>query len=175
MDEVRISVELPRGVEDAWRALFDPAARRIWWGRRVDLPEERGGGFIEYWRDGEGHERSSRGEVLELRRPELLRLSWLDDDWPEPTSVELRLEPGKQGSHLELVHSGFEKLGPKLLYNLEEYQHGWEALLDDLRTYLAGRAEELDADAADDDEPTESEDAAESEAEETASDAGEPS
>jgi hypothetical protein len=58
--------------------------------------------------------------------------------------VELKLASKRGSTNLTLVHTGFETLGPKLQFNVEEYTGGWEALLDDLRTYLEGRAVELE-------------------------------
>lgn len=152
MSEVAINIELSRGVEEVWRAIFDHRVRRVWWSRSVALNDEPGSSFVELWRDGEGHEIHSRGEVLEIQPQRLLRLSWRDDDWPVETEVTLRLEPLESGCRLELTHNGFSDLGPKLLFNLEEYQTGWADLLEELRSYLAGRAEELGESDEEDDE-----------------------
>ncbi|MCX7022723.1 MAG: SRPBCC domain-containing protein [bacterium] len=152
MAEIHLQVQLSRPPADVWKALFIPAARRIWWAYSIQLQPESGSPFFEYWRDGEGHERISRGKVLSIKKQRLLRLSWQDDDWPVATQVEFRLASKRGATSLILVHSGFEVLGPKLQYNVEEYTNGWEALLEDLRTYLEGPAEEL-AEPLEDDEP----------------------
>jgi uncharacterized protein YndB with AHSA1/START domain len=149
MDQVRISIEIPREPAQVWRALFTPAVRRLWWAPRVNLKPEAGSTFIEYWRDGDGRERTSEGKVVEVRDNELLALSWRDDDWPAATTVKLELTRSKSGSTLELLHQGFEALGPSLQYNVEEYQQGWTSLLEDLRDYLAGAAVELEEPIAD--------------------------
>ncbi|OGD79416.1 MAG: hypothetical protein A2Y64_04020 [Candidatus Coatesbacteria bacterium RBG_13_66_14] len=143
MAEIHLQVQLSRPPADVWNALFYPAARRIWWAYGIQLRSESGSPFFEYWRDGEGHERVSRGKVLAVKKLRLLRLSWQDDDWPVATQVEFRLASKRGATSLNLVHSGFEALGPKLQYNVEEYTSGWDALLEDLRTYLQGPAEEL--------------------------------
>jgi uncharacterized protein YndB with AHSA1/START domain len=152
MADIQLQVQLSRPPADVWKALFNQAARRIWWAYGIQLLPETGSPFFEYWRDGDGHERVSRGKVLSAKKNRLLRLSWQDDDWPTATQVEFRLASKRSTTNLTLVHSGFEALGPKLQYNIEEYTSGWEALLDDLRTYLEGPAEEL-AETPDDDEP----------------------
>jgi uncharacterized protein YndB with AHSA1/START domain len=143
MADIHLQVQLSRPPADVWTALFNPAARRIWWAYTIQLQPESGSPFFELWRDGEGHERISRGKVLAVKKQRLLRLSWQDDDWPAATQVELKLASKRGATNLTLTHSGFEALGPKLQYNVEEYTGGWEALLEDLRTYLEGPAEEL--------------------------------
>ncbi|HDR06190.1 MAG TPA: SRPBCC domain-containing protein [Candidatus Coatesbacteria bacterium] len=143
MAEIHLQVQLPRPPADVWKAVFSPAARQVWWAYGVQLHPQSGSHFYEFWRDGEGHNRVSRGRVLGLKKNRLLRLSWQDDDWPTATQVEIKLASRRDSTILNLAHTGFEALGPKLQYNVEEYTAGWEALLEDLRTYLEGPAEGL--------------------------------
>ncbi len=144
MTDIHLQVKLPRPPADVWEAIFTPAARRIWWAYNIQLRPETGTYFIEYWRDGDGHNRISKGKVLAVKTNKLIRLSWQDDDWPVATQVEIKLASRRGSTSLTLNHSGFESLGQKLQYNVEEYAGGWEALLDDLKTYLEGPMEELD-------------------------------
>jgi len=152
MADIQLHVQLSRPPADVWKAIFNPAARRIWWAYTIQLRPESGSTFYENWRDGDGHERVSRGKVLAAKKNRFLRLSWQDDDWPAATQVELKLASKRGTTNLTLIHSGFEALGPKLQYNVEEYTGGWEALLEDLRTYLEGPAGELE-ESPEDDEP----------------------
>lgn len=150
MNDVHLQVLLPRPPADVWRAIFNPAVRRIWWAYRMQLYPKTGSPFVEFWRDGEGHNRISKGKVLSTKKYRLVRISWQDDDWPVPTQVEIKLASRRGTTNLTLNHTGFDALGPKLHYNVEEYATGWEALLEELKTYLEGPAEELDEPAEED-------------------------
>ncbi|MCK4593477.1 SRPBCC domain-containing protein [bacterium] len=144
MSDIHLQIKLPRPPPDVWKAIFTPAARRIWWAYGIQLRPETDTPFIECWRDGNGHNRISKGKVLNVRMNRLIRLSWQDDDWPVATQVEIKLASKRGSTSLTLSHTGFESLGKKFQYNVEEYTGGWKALLEELKTYLEGPAEELD-------------------------------
>ncbi len=144
MDTIKLDRKLSRPPQEVWITLFSKNARRVWWGDRVQLHPEENSRFREYWRDADGRDRLSKGRILALEENRLVRISWKDDDWPEYTEVVITLTAEDNGTKLELVHDGFIKLGPKLHFNVEEYLHGWEALLDDLNIYLTTGGKELE-------------------------------
>jgi len=144
MDTIKLDCKLSLPPAKVWIVLFSKSSRRIWWGDRVQLHPEKDSRFREYWRDSNGRDRLSKGRMLELKKNALMRLSWKDDDWSEYTEVRITLTAEGEGTRLELVHDDFLKLGKKLHYNVEEYLHGWEALLEDLTQYLATGGEELE-------------------------------
>lgn len=85
--EIRLERTSKAPVDRLWETLVRPA---LWWGEDVLLEPRPGGLFHEPWRDVEG-QHHTRGKVLEIEPPRLLRLSWRDDDWDFGTQVRFSL------------------------------------------------------------------------------------
>lgn len=47
-------------------------------------------------------------------------------DWPVPTFWTIRLTPLYDGTLVEILHHGFERLGPKAAEILQGYEEGWD-------------------------------------------------
>ncbi|MFW6090376.1 MAG: SRPBCC family protein [Actinomycetota bacterium] len=135
--EESATVDVP--IDRAWHAIIDSAARSAWWSY-LSLEAEPGGRFEERWTDEDGRPKRTRGSVLALVPPELLRLSWADDDWPGTTEVEVRLHRTGGATTIQVRQRGWEGLddGEALA---EEHRAGWKMHLANLRNYL--RAESL--------------------------------
>ena len=91
---------------------FEPAV-----GSRVDMSVEI-----------DGEQRHFGGEVLVCERERELTFEsqWQPPlAWPVPTFWTIRLTPLYGGTHVELFHHGFERLGAEAGDNLEGYEEGW--------------------------------------------------
>lgn len=120
-----------------WRALADDAFRAAWW-PDLELDVRPGGRFVERWRDRDGVEKRTRGEVLEAVPPRLLRLTWRDDDWPAATEVLVSLEPIPRGTRITLRHDGWDWLGEPGRELRPAHEEGWRAHLDALARFSGG-------------------------------------
>lgn len=91
----------PRSV---WKALVDDEQRREWWSY-FSVRTELGGELLETWRDDEGREQQTRGEVLAIEPERRLRCSWQDAGWAAATEVEITLTGLIDGTKVDLRHS----------------------------------------------------------------------
>ncbi|WP_305983709.1 SRPBCC domain-containing protein [Roseibium sp. MMSF_3544] len=89
--------------ERVWDVLIRP---ELWWGSDIVLEACVGGRFHEPWHDSEG-QHHTRGRVIEIDAPRLLKLSWKDDDWSFETMVAIRLAAQGERCRIVLTHSGW--------------------------------------------------------------------
>ncbi len=100
-------------------------------GVRFDAAE--GGRLVESLADGG---ETVWGYVLDWNPPHRLRISWHPSrdcsrtQVHEATEVEVTFEAEGDGTRVELVHSGWERLGERALEARESYNEGWNAVLD---------------------------------------------
>lgn len=101
----------------------------------MDIDTRLAGHFEEHWADSEGRQMRTFGHVVDVIPGRLLRLSWTDEDWPEPTTVEIRLHDAAGGTAVVVHHSGWERLpdGEQLA---ARHLEGWQMHLDNLRAFL---------------------------------------
>lgn len=65
--------------------------------------------------------------VLEPERELSFESNWhAPYEWPVPTFWTFRLTPLYDGTHVELFHHGFERLGADAADELEGYEAGWD-------------------------------------------------
>jgi uncharacterized protein YndB with AHSA1/START domain len=123
-----------------WAALARPAQLANWWGDHVSLDARLGGALSERWRDAEGRESVTLGEVTALRPGELLALSWRDQDWAVGTEVRFEIEPlPDDRTRLTLTHSGWEAFPAEERDSIVfAHRSGWERHLANLREHLGG-------------------------------------
>jgi uncharacterized protein YndB with AHSA1/START domain len=134
---VRVSVDVGRGVEEAFRVFT--AEIGAWWpvaGHSVEpdrveavvLEGRPGGRLYERWHDGR---EADWGRVLAWEPPTRLLLAWKPNpERPSPTEVEVRfvaVEPGH--TRVELEHRGWERLGDPAAEARSSYQDGWPRVL----------------------------------------------
>ncbi|MET1411491.1 SRPBCC domain-containing protein [Roseibium sp. HPY-6] len=102
-DELMLEQSCAVPVVKVWKTLIRP---NLWWGDGVLLEPHEGGTFYEPWRDNAG-QHHTRGQVLKIEPPHLLRLSWRDDDWRFETEVSIQLVENGEGSLIVLAHRGW--------------------------------------------------------------------
>lgn len=129
-----IDIAAPRGV--VWRCLTETSCIRAWWNPGVSLAPRVGGRFTEPWRDADGREVVTSGEVVQLVEPETLVLTWADADWIAETTVWVQLTEQGGGTHLELVHAGWEQFPEDERSGLvANHSAGWQRHLQALKAY----------------------------------------
>jgi uncharacterized protein YndB with AHSA1/START domain len=94
------SIDIAASPDCVFRALTEPEALLAWWGDPTSYPATHwemdlrpGGKWLSRWKDlAAGTEFELGGEVLEIRAPHLLVVSWWDDRYPglEPRSSDTR-------------------------------------------------------------------------------------
>jgi uncharacterized protein YndB with AHSA1/START domain/catechol 2,3-dioxygenase-like lactoylglutathione lyase family enzyme len=142
------SIDIAAPAERVFRALTDPEALMAWWGDPTSYPAthweielRKGGKWLSRWKNlADGSEFELGGEVLEVRAPHLLVVSWWDDRYPglEHTTVRYEIERlPNGGSRVRVTHSGFD--GTRA--DFDDYNGGWSSVLSSLRTH----AETVDA------------------------------
>ena len=115
-----------------WQEFASFERLKGWFGRGHTLHryEPLLGGAVELSVDLEGVRRHFGGPIL-VFEPEAevsFACNWSDADmaWPVPTLWTLRLTPLYDGTHAEILHHGFERLGAEAGDNLEGYEGGWD-------------------------------------------------
>ncbi|TFV54892.1 SRPBCC domain-containing protein [Mycobacterium sp. PS03-16] len=136
----RIMPAPPAEVFDEW---LDPDALTEWMCPRpsrvvgVDL-DPRVDGILRFDVDDEGTRVLITGQFLEIDRPHLLRFTWSNSNWPDPTVtsvVEVRFTPaGESDTHMAIEH----RLVPATEF--DDFHNGWTLTAEQLVAVLAARA-----------------------------------
>lgn len=138
-DRIVIRLELPATAGAVWEVLVDPRHIAGWWSDYVRLEARPGGQLVERWSDG-SREVTTSGRVTHVDPPQLLELTWAEDDWPAETQVEFSLtEEGEaRRTELVLVHSGWESLpGSRRGALIRNHAAGWSHHMKNLADYVA--------------------------------------
>ena len=147
-------IELERRIaappETVFAYFTDPVRYRLWQGVAVEL-DPRPGGIFRVRMNDEGW--IARGEYVEVEPPKRVVFTWgwegVDALAPGESTVEVSLEPDREGTIVRLRHSGLPNESACQLHN-----YGWGVGLDALVEVLAGRIAEtgqlLDLSRADD-------------------------
>lgn len=94
---------------------------------RIEFPTEAGRPILEHLSSGDA---LSWGEVLEYERPHRVLIAWKPNANPNPpTELEITFTPEGEGTRVELVHRGWERLGPLAEEGRAGYDEGWELVL----------------------------------------------
>jgi uncharacterized protein YndB with AHSA1/START domain len=102
-------------------------------------------GFVETLADGTQCE---WGEVLAWEPPHRLLLTWHPGSPADPhTQVEVTFTAARDGTLVRLVHSGWEALPVARRAGRHEYESGWDAVLGDYASAVAGGRGSVDAGA----------------------------
>ena len=104
MSERRVerSTDLPLEQEEAWRAVTAPDELEQWLAPEVDIDLREGGRVVV--RDDDGGSRE--GTVVDVEPPSRWVFTW-DDLGDGPSTVEIHVEPGRDGSRVRIIeHAG---------------------------------------------------------------------
>jgi uncharacterized protein YndB with AHSA1/START domain len=136
IEPVRKSVVVPGSIDAAFTRFT--AGMGTWWPLRSHslgqkdaatcIFEEREGGKIyELWRDGR---RIEWGEVLSWNPPHSVTFTWHPGQARDVAQqVELRFTTVGKDTRLDLVHSGWERLGKTARKTRSGYHLGWNYVL----------------------------------------------
>jgi uncharacterized protein YndB with AHSA1/START domain len=129
----------PDLVFDEW---LDPESLQEWMCPRpvrvLDVTvEPHVGGLMRIDVDDSGTRVLISGQFLTIDRPSLLRFTWANSNWPDPTSesvVNVSFEPvGDDETLMSIEHS---LLPPE---EFESFDSGWTLTIDQLAAVLGGR------------------------------------
>src|SRR5215210_1744962 len=129
-----VTVELP--VEEAFRLYTEGLA--TWWPYSTHSVEEENLETVVF-ENGEGgriYERAKSGEehvwgtVLAWDPPSRIAHSWHPGRGEDSAQeVEITFEPVDSGTRVELVHTGWEKIGDGAAQMFSNYDTGWDFVL----------------------------------------------
>ncbi len=127
---VRRSIFIKASPERVWREFGSFEAISAWLGTGHTLHsfDPRPGGLAELSVEIDGERRyyDWRISVMEPARELSFENNWHPPhQWAVPTFITFRLTPLYDGTHVELFHHGFERLGADAADNLEGYESGW--------------------------------------------------
>lgn len=128
---VRRSILIQASPERVWQEFeaFDRIA--AWFGRGHELHrfDFELGGQVDLSVESGGPRRHFGGRVvvLEREREVSFESNWqAPHAWPVPTFFTLRLSPLYDGTLVEILHHGFERLGAEAADLLQSYEDGWD-------------------------------------------------
>ncbi|MFN2563685.1 MAG: SRPBCC domain-containing protein [Gemmatimonadaceae bacterium] len=141
--QIVTSIDIAAPPERVFRALTEPAELLAWWGDPTTYPAIHwemdlrcGGKWLSRWKNvAEGTEFELGGEVLDLRAPHLLVVSWWDERYGglEHTTVQYEIERlPSGGSRLRVTHSGFDGVRP----DFDDYNGGWPTVAARLHAHV---------------------------------------
>jgi uncharacterized protein YndB with AHSA1/START domain len=139
---VRRSAFIQASPERVWQEFTSFEGLRAWFGTPFAVPgrgtghtleayDPRPGGNVRLSVGIEGERRAFGGRIVAFEP--CVELSF-EDNWepphadPVPTYITFRLTPLYGGTHVELLHHGFERFGADAGAMLEGYESGWHSL-----------------------------------------------
>ena len=134
-DAIRLEIALTAPVLAVWDAIVNDEHRAAWW-PYLELDARPAGRLTERWRNAEGREVVTSGDVVEAHAPHRLRSTWRDDDWVGTTDVELELLTEGNGTRLRLRHYGWDRLGERGRSLRAAHVAGWQTHLRNLKAYV---------------------------------------
>jgi uncharacterized protein YndB with AHSA1/START domain len=135
--QLRCRQDLPLPPAEGWRWLVEPEKLVLWLAREAEVEPGPQGGFR--LQGGEEPAWRERGRTVELAPPGLWVLSFerLDCGWPAATRLTLRLHATPEGSQLDVLQDGFQRLPLSTCLTVwETYRLRWKEALSRLATVL---------------------------------------
>ena len=128
---VRRSILIQAAPARVWQEFESEDRLAAWFGTGHTLErfEPKVGGRVELSVEIDGEQHRFGGSVLvfEREREITFESNWFGPDaWPVPTLMTLRITPLYDGTHVEIFHHGFERLGADAADNLDGYEGGWD-------------------------------------------------
>ena len=130
---IRKSIWVEGSQEISFRAFCEEIGQ--WWPKGPSfggkdlkdmIIEGRVGGRIrEIYADNSEYE---IGRVTSYQPPAVVAFTWRAPSWDKTTQVEVRFNPERNGTRIELEHSGWEH-DEKLRDGRKSYDGGWEMIL----------------------------------------------
>jgi uncharacterized protein YndB with AHSA1/START domain len=129
-----IVVDLP--VDEAFRLFTEGIGQ--WWpldegfsyggdrAREIFLEPRVGGRFYERFVDGD---ELQIGTVIACQPPHSITFTWRSPGWSAETEVTVTFRPNANGTTVELVHRGFDRLGPKGPEMARHWAGGWPRVI----------------------------------------------
>jgi uncharacterized protein YndB with AHSA1/START domain len=135
----RIMPAPPDVVFDEW---LNPESLREWMCPRPDrivalTLEPHVGGVVRFDVDAVDRTVLITGRFLEIDRPRLLRFTWSNSNWPDPTAtsvVEVTFAPAADDQTLMSIE---HTLVPSTEF--DDFHNGWTVTFDQLGVFLQGR------------------------------------
>ncbi|HLD94618.1 MAG TPA: SRPBCC domain-containing protein [Anaerolineales bacterium] len=100
----------------------------------IQFEARTGGRFYETFANGEQYE---IGTITAWQPPDQLSFTWKGEEYKAPTLVEVQFTQAEDQTKITLTHSGWEAAG--LPDYAESYGVGWEEILGNLSSWLAGK------------------------------------
>jgi glutathione S-transferase len=126
---IRRSIWLKRSPETSFKVFCEDIGD--WWprgfaeGSRLFLDRQVGGRLFERRLDGTEYE---IGRVTAYEPPSVVAFTWCAPSWELTTQVEIRFSPEREGTRVDLEHSGWEQ-DPKVAEYRQNYDSGWQSIL----------------------------------------------
>jgi uncharacterized protein YndB with AHSA1/START domain len=105
--DIRIVREYPHPRGRVWRALTDPAIMARWGMRPEGFAPIVGTRFKLIGKPNPGWRGYVECQVTEVREPELIAYSWIDNDGARTLHVRYTLDETPSGTRLTVEHLGF--------------------------------------------------------------------
>ncbi len=134
-NRIQIQLELPVPIKWVWALLTEREHIDQWWGEHVKLESGVGGKFIEAWSDG-NRDVITSGNITHYDPPNVLAITWADDDWSGDTRVVFQLSEQDEATQLLIEHSGWQiHPEPKRSNLIDDHAEGWTQNLENLINY----------------------------------------
>ena len=136
IEPIRLTTRVRQQAADAFRLFTEGIGS--WWplhegysyggaqAKEVHLEPIVGGRFYELLINGDEVE---VGRVLACEPPRRIVFTWRGTEWPAATEVEVSFAPEDGVTRVDLVHRGWERLGPAADEQRRAYMNGWPGVL----------------------------------------------
>jgi len=124
---------------EVWPWLVEPPLLARWLASEAEL-ETTAGPLLLVGTDEAGAPLRERARTLEIDPPRLWVASFerLDAGWPAATRLAIRLHPGPEGSEVDVLQDGFQRLPLSLCLTVwEAYRRRWRDALARLAVEIA--------------------------------------
>lgn len=135
-ESVVIDTQLNSPIDKVWSAITDSETLSKWMMFKTNTFKPTLGHAFQF-SGAQGYDQTIECEVTALEEPNTLAYTWSapgQDGQPHKTVVTFNLTETEEGTHLNLVQSGFN---PDAKQELGGAKYGWEFMLGELENVLA--------------------------------------